>query len=106
MPTKGDAMSQTAAETWTHGTQAIRDAKDRIVAWVGWGNGRISMRITQDEQAANIRLLAAAPAMREALAELAELIETFYGGKESAMDAGERKALKNAYAILAAIEGA
>ena len=47
-----------------------------------------------------------APAMREALAELAELIETFYGGKKSARDATERKALTNAYAILRAIEGA
>ena len=60
-------MSQHTPGPWTHDATNIRDADGRTVAWVGWGSGCISRKITGAEQIANAALLAQAPAMREAL---------------------------------------
>ena len=80
------------------------------MAWTVWGNGRISMRITQEEQAANIRLLAAAPAMREALQNLEDCAALVIDRWEHGDLADAVRSLvvdrDNARAILAAIEGA
>jgi len=95
-------MSQHTPGPWTHDATDIRDADGRTVAWVGWGRGHISMKITLNEQVANARLIAAAPAMREALRELAEDTCTY-----AAKMPGEfARRVANARAILAAIEGA
>ena len=56
---------------WTNGVNQIRDAKNRLIAWLGYGRRGISQRVSAQEQAANARLIAAAPDLLDALRNVA-----------------------------------
>lgn len=65
-------MTAHSPTPWTNGVNRIRDANGRLIAWLGYGRRGISQKVTAEEQAANARLIAAAPDLYEALNHVAQ----------------------------------
>lgn len=59
-------MSAHTPGPWRNGVNQIRDEENRLIAWLGFGRRGVSQRLSADEQAANARLISAAPDLLEA----------------------------------------